>query len=332
MSRGTLHSDPFKLILKHKLFWSFYNSANKLPKAFIQVFLLGAVSATFAKVIIAPIERIKLLLQLQRELVISGKLNTPYTGLCDCVFRVITEQGVSSLWFGNKCNIIRYFPTQVLGLIIPKDLFKKMFTADFKKEYWKWFLFNVISGTLSSALSLLFVYPLDVARTVLTTNPQDYTGIVDFLLKRLQRDGIVIGLLEGWYGGFWCSVLGTAFYRGVYFGLYEILKKVLSYYHPSGKRDNFWTSFFLGWVSTLGAGILSYPLDTIRRCIMMRDGHERYMGSWDCAIQIMKQDGVLGFFRGSACSTLSVIVGAASFCFCDAVIEPFVKTKIIASN
>jgi len=41
---------------------------------------------------------------------------------------------------------------------------------------------------------------------------------------------------------------------------------------PEGMRDSFFASFFLGWAFTIGAGLASYPIDTIRRRMMMTSG------------------------------------------------------------
>ena len=49
-----------------------------------------------------------------------------------------------------------------------KDSIKSMFpTASKRTEYLKWFSINFFSGALAGAASLLVVYPMDVARTLL---------------------------------------------------------------------------------------------------------------------------------------------------------------------
>ena len=65
------------------------------------------------------------------------------------------------------------------------------------------------------------------------------------------------------------SVLGIVVYRGLYFGMYDSIKPVVLVGPLEG---NFLASFLLGWTVTTGAGIASYPLDTIRRRMMMTSG------------------------------------------------------------
>ena len=110
----------------------------KVDKNFAVDFLMGAVSAAVSKTAAAPIERIKLLIQNQDEMIKAGRLSTPYKGIGDCFKRVIAEEGIISLWRGNLANVIRYFPTQALNFAF-KDYFKSMF--GYKKEkdgYAKW--------------------------------------------------------------------------------------------------------------------------------------------------------------------------------------------------
>lgn len=76
-------------------------------------FLMGGVSAAVSKTAAAPIERVKLLIQNQDEMIKVGRLSEPYKGIGDCFKRTIQEEGMVSLWRGNTANVIRYFPTQV---------------------------------------------------------------------------------------------------------------------------------------------------------------------------------------------------------------------------
>merc|ERR1712080_387050 len=62
-----------------------------------------------------PIERVKLLVQNQNEMIKQGRLDKPYNGVLDCLRRVLATEGVYPLWRGNLANVLRYFPTQALN-------------------------------------------------------------------------------------------------------------------------------------------------------------------------------------------------------------------------
>ena len=112
--------------------------------------VVGGVSAAVSKTAAAPIERVKLLIQNQDEMLKSGRLARKYDGIGECFRRTIADEGFVSLWRGNTANVIRYFPTQALNFAF-RDTYKSMFA--FKKErdgYAKWMAGNLASGGVSS--------------------------------------------------------------------------------------------------------------------------------------------------------------------------------------
>jgi solute carrier family 25 (adenine nucleotide translocator) protein 4/5/6/31 len=92
-----------------------------------------------SKTAAAPIERVKLLIQNQDEMIKQGRLSEPYKGIGDCFRRTTAEEGVGALWRGNTANVVRYFPTQALNFAF-KDYYKRMFAFNKERDgYWKWF-------------------------------------------------------------------------------------------------------------------------------------------------------------------------------------------------
>ncbi len=70
--------------------------------------MIGGIAAGVSKTVSAPIERVKLLVQNQGEMLKTGRLAEPYKGMMDCFRRVQTEEGFNSFWRGNWANVIRY--------------------------------------------------------------------------------------------------------------------------------------------------------------------------------------------------------------------------------
>jgi len=76
-------------------------------------------------------------------------------------------------------------------------------------------------------------------------------------------------------------------------------------------EGNFFASFLLGWLVTTGAGVASYPLDTIRRRMMMTSGEAvKYKGTLDAARQILAAEGFKSFFKGAGANILRGVAGA----------------------
>merc|ERR1739845_209399 len=108
---------------------------------------------------------------------------------------------------------------------------------------------------------------------------------IDVYAKTLKSDGI-----QGLYRGFAISAVGIFIYRGMYFGLYDTLKPIV-----------------LG----ADAGLTSYPIDTVRRRMMMTSGGGvKYKGSLDCFTQVLKNEGFMSLMKGAGANILRGVAGA----------------------
>jgi len=276
--------------------------------SFAENFLLSGVAAMVSKTIAAPIERVKLLVQNQGEMIKSGRLATPYKGIVDCTARTYAEEGLLAFWRGNLANVIRYFPTQALNFAF-KDQIKIAFKVSKKDSQALQFGKNVASGGVAGALSLTFVYSLDFARTRLASDnkaakkggERQFNGLIDVYRKTIAADGV-----SGLYRGFVISCVGIIVYRGFYFGLYDTLKPILL-----GDNAGLGVSFILGYGVTVSSGLLSYPVDTIRRRMMMTSGEAvKYKGSVDCFRQVMANEGFGALMKGAGANILRGMAGA----------------------
>uniref|UniRef100_A0AAQ5YV21 ADP/ATP translocase n=1 Tax=Amphiprion ocellaris TaxID=80972 RepID=A0AAQ5YV21_AMPOC len=262
--------------------------------SFAKDFLAGGISAAISKTAVAPIERVKLLLQVQHA---SKQITADkqYKGIMDCVVRIPKEQGFLSFWRGNLANVIRYFPTQALNFA-------------FKDKY---FAGNLASGGAAGATSLCFVYPLDFARTRLAADvgkagaEREFNGLGDCLVKIFRSDG-----LRGLYQGFNVSVQGIIIYRAAYFGIYDTAKGML----PDPKNTHILVSWMIAQTVTAVAGLTSYPFDTVRRRMMMQSGRKgadiMYSGTIDCWRKIARDEGGKAFFKGAWSNVLRGMGGA----------------------
>jgi len=209
---------------------------------------------------------------------------------------------------GNLANCIRYFPTQALNFAF-KDKIKALFDPKRTDSYAVTFSKNIASGGAAGAMSLLFVYSLDYARTRLANDTKSikkggerqFNGLIDVYSKTLKSDGI-----QGLYRGFVISCVGIIVYRGCYFGFYDTLKPILL-----GDKSGLALNFALGYGVTVTSGLISYPIDTIRRRMMMTSGQAvKYKGSIDCGLQILKTEGFMSLMKGAGANILRGVAGA----------------------
>merc|ERR1712214_132389 len=157
--------------------------------------MLSGVAAAVSKTAAAPIERVKLLVQNQSEMLKQGILDKPYSGVVDCTMRTMKSEGIGSFWRGNMANVIRYFPTQALNFAF-KDTVKAMFKTPKDAPQYVKFSANIASGGCAGTMSLFFVYSLDYARTRLANDAKgkggkrQFNGLIDVYTKTLKSDGI----------------------------------------------------------------------------------------------------------------------------------------------
>jgi len=288
--------------------------------SFVENFALSGIAAVTSKTAAAPIERIKLVVQNQSEMIKQGTLEKPFGGVADCGRWIMANEGFGAFWRGNLANCIRYFPTQALNFAF-KDKIKAQFKVTKQDSTLVRGGKNIAAGGLAGALSLCFVYSLDYARTRLAndlkskTGTRQYSGLVDCLKKTFQSEGIA-----GLYRGFTISCVGIVVYRGFYFGLYDTIMPLL------GDDVAFAIRFGVGYAVTVAAGILSYPIDTIRRRMMMTSGAAvKYNGSVDCAVQILKAEGFTSFFKGAGANVLRGAAGAGVLAGFDVVKKAYIN-------
>ena len=291
---------------------------------FMRDFLIGGVAAAVSKTAVAPIERVKILLQVQ-DASQQIKADKKFKGIIDCFSRVAKEQGIWTLWRGNLVNVIRYFPTQALNFAF-KDTFRKYLCPyDPKKEMGKFFLGSLASGGAAGAASLIFVYPLDFSRTRLAADvgkvksEREFTGLSNCIATVFKKDGPV-----GLYRGFCVSVLGIIVYRACYFGGYDWGKQ---YLFKDFRNASAIMLFVFAELNTTISGLASYPLDTIRRRLMMQSGRAvvMYKGTFDCMRKVYAEKGLKAFYKGALSNVFRGTGGALVLVLYEKIQKFFIK-------
>ncbi|XP_002967505.2 probable ADP,ATP carrier protein At5g56450 [Selaginella moellendorffii] len=278
--------------LQNKTVWS------NFPKDLIAGGLMGGVAHT----IVAPIERAKLLLQTQESnLAIMQGRHHRYKGMIDCIFRIAKDEGVLSLWRGNGSSVMRYYPSLALNFAF-KDLYRSLLISD-KNDALSRAPFNFVAGAAAGCTSLVFVYPLDIAHTRLAADignrdARQFKGLLHFIRTIYRKDGT-----RGLYRGLPASIQGMVVHRSVYFGGFDTAKDLLS---RDSEHLPFWKRWLMAQAATTSAGLISYPLDTVRHRMMMQAGLEKrmYVNTLDCWRKIYRMEGVSSFYRGAVSNML----------------------------
>lgn len=283
---------------------------SKENEAILKNFLCGGTASAISKTLVAPIERVKLLLQVQH---VSSHIapENRYKGIIDCFTRLPREQGFSSYWRGNLVNVLRGFPKDALNFAF-KDRYKLAFFARVDNtSFWTNISGNVLSGSAAGVTTLCFLHPMDFVRTRLaadtgrSVSDREFKGFRDCLLKTFRSDGI-----PGFYRGFLVSVPEIMIFRGAYFGLYDTAKGMVA----DPKNLPLIYSYLIAQTVTTTSGFVAYPFDTVRRRMMMQSGipvaKRAYTSTISCWIKIYKLEGLTSFYKGALANALRGVGGA----------------------
>jgi len=286
---------------------------------FLEDLILGGTSGVIAKTACAPLERVKIVLQTQAANVqLAGAGARQFTGIGDSFRRIAAEQGILAFWRGNTANCLRYFPTQAMNFAF-KEKFQKLFVRP-KEEvgFTMFFMGYLAAGGAAGATSLTVSYPLEYTYTRMAADVGDangkrmYSGIGDCVRKTVQSDGVV-----GLYRGYGPSVAGIIVYRAIYFGFYDFSKTSVlpSLNLKEHSLLQVLAKFSIALVVDICAAMSAYPLDTIRRNMMMQSNRAAdevlFTNAFGCMKHLIKKDGVKGLYKGALMNNIRA-VGSAS--------------------
>jgi len=268
---------------------------------FMTDMILGGVSGAIVKTGMAPIERVKLLLQTQdsNPKIISGE-EPRYTGIGDCFKRVKAEQGMGAFWRGNFVNCLRYAPQQGSALAFNDAIKRMMPKYNPKTDYYKDFGVKLFSGGAAGGVANVVCYPFDFARTRLASDvgsgKKSFNGIVDCISKTVKQGG-----LSGLYRGSAVTVAGAFVYRGGQLGLFGQIMDMNPYKQDKGMLGIV-AAFTCATVARTITTPFNYPFDTVRRRMMLdseKPAAERlYTSGVNCFFKVMQNEGMAGMYKG----------------------------------
>jgi len=263
--------------------------------------LVGGSIGAISKTVMAPVERVKLLMQTQdsNAAVLRGEVKR-YSGISDCFKRVYAEQGLTAFWRGNLVNCLRYAPQQGSALAF-NDLLNNLFPVyNPNTDFFKGFAAKLVSGGLAGALANTICYPFDFARTRLASDlkggkPQ-FKGIWDCIWTTTKNQG-----LTGLYTGWTVTCMGAFVYRAGQLGCFKQIQDLNPYQKDKGTLGAI-SSFIAVTTARTVVMPFNYPFDTVRRRMMLQSekpiSERIYKGSWDCFKQVLAKEGSKGMYKG----------------------------------
>lgn len=266
----------------------------------------GAISGAGARLVVAPLDLIRIRMQLQTDGTRS---------MLDHIKEVLhMEGGLQSLFRGNLSATYLWVAYSAVQFGVYAQLSETFQNSDFIPEAGVAFC----AGAGGGVCATLVTYPLDMCRTTfaargLSATTESTTGrpprtIGEFTVSLYRKKGIL-----GFLAGSRPAILGIIPYMGLNFGVYDLLMK-----YQTNDAAVF-NSGLAGAISGSLSKLVVYPLDTVKKRLQAQaffQGRGQYKGMWDCFHTMVRTEGPKSLYKGLVPSVLkNAVATSLSFAF-----------------
>lgn len=255
-------------------------------------FAAGAIAGAIGKTVTAPLDRIKVLLQVKGGFSGAAVVQAAQSGGFFPTMRAIfREEGLRSFWKGNVPQVIRVLPYSALQLYGYEQL-KVLLKVEEGDQKWR-VAKSLVAGASAGMIATIATYPLDTVRLRMAVDASIKS--MPQAIRLLSREGGVLAF----YRGVGPAMIGVAPYMGMELACFDFLKRMVS---EDQLKGNTGISFGAGFMAALMASSCTYPLDTIRRQIQLQGGSMLTMPRM--VKNILVNEGPGGLYRGFVPSCL----------------------------
>ncbi|KFY26915.1 hypothetical protein V493_03777 [Pseudogymnoascus sp. VKM F-4281 (FW-2241)] len=283
-----------------------------------QVVLAGATAGLISRFVIAPLDVVKIRLQLQthpgRSTIQPQPPSTQpplYKGTLPTLLRILREEGLTALWKGNipaEALYITYsavqFTTYRLTTLGLQSLFTKHPLSPPTESF--------VAGATAGAISTTATYPLDLLRTRFAAQgPQKvYPSLWSGIRAIATNEGPA-----GFFRGLSAGIIQIVPYMGLFFSAYETLRPYSSTLTlPFGSGDA-----VAGVAASVFAKTAVFPLDLVRKRLQVQGPTRRqyvvgglaYRGVGGSMRAIVRREGMRGLYRGLTVSLIKAAPASA---------------------
>ncbi|KAH8691956.1 mitochondrial carrier domain-containing protein [Talaromyces proteolyticus] len=281
-----------------------------------QVVIAGGIAGLVSRFCIAPLDVVKIRLQLQIHSLSDPAshygINGPvYKGTIPTMRAIIREEGITSLWKGNisaELLYVCYGGIQFTAYRTTNQALQKL-THRLPPS-----VESFISGAVAGGLATASTYPLDLLRTRFAAQGKRriYTSILSSVRDIARHEGS-----RGFFRGCSAAVAQIVPYMGLFFAAYEALRPPLSQFDslPFGSGDA-----AAGVIASVIAKTGVFPLDLVRKRLQVQGPHRsryvhtnipEYRGVARTISVILKTQGARGLYRGLTVSLVKAAPASA---------------------
>jgi len=252
-----------------------------------KVLFSGALAGGISRTATAPVDRLKMILQVQDECKRGMTLR-------EGMQRIASEGSLKAYFKGNGANVVKIAPETAIKLTL-NDTLKHVLPRD--SDHIRP-VERMVAGGIAGAVAQFLLYPLDTIRTRLAVSEHGtYRGILHAAYRMHRDEGV-----HSFYRGLLPSMIGILPYAGVDIMLFEMFKqRLLDNADRAGVAPSHMGLLGAGMLSSSIAQLVSYPLALIRTRLQAQGVGGcalKYAGMADVARKTLAREGVRGLYKG----------------------------------
>ena len=285
--------------------------------------MAGGVAGLVSRFCIAPLDVVKIRLQLQPHSLsdprtCDGIKGPTYKGVLHTMRTIVRDEGVRALWKGNipaEVLYLCYGGIQFVGYrTISQSLAQAKKHADVKIPFRiPGSAESFVSGAAAGAIATTVTYPMDLLRTRFAAQGtvKIYTGLLGACRDIIRDEGI-----PGYFRGLTAAVGSIVPYMGLFFSSYEFFHQAVG----GAKLPLSSGDAVAGIMASVVAKTATFPLDLIRKRLQIQGPtREKYIhtnipvykGVWRGLYAIWCKEGVKGWYRGLTVSLVKAAPASA---------------------
>ncbi|PSS07601.1 Calcium-binding mitochondrial carrier protein like [Actinidia chinensis var. chinensis] len=263
--------------------------------------IAGAVAGTASRTATAPLDRLKVVLQVQ----------TTRASIGPAIKNIWREGGFLGFFRGNGLNVLKVAPESAIKFYTYEML--KNIIGDIKGEGKDDIGASgrLVAGGLAGAVAQTAIYPMDLVKTRLQTCVCDGGKVPS--LGKLSKDIWVQEGPRAFYRGLVPSLLGIIPYAGIDLAAYETLKDMSKRYILHDGEPGPFVQLGCGTISGALGATCVYPLQVIRTRLQAQRTNttDAYKGMGDVFRRTLEHEGFRGFYKGLFPNLLKVVPAAS---------------------
>lgn len=295
-----------------------------LGEIFAESLIVGA-GVLINKLFVSPLDRIRTILQTQTEF--ANLDFERFSGAGELMRKLPTiEGGVGGFWKAMALEVswscsqhMLFHFSKVRAMYLTEFMVKGRTVEQDPRAHRRR---RLVVFAIATTINSFGAHPVQMASTAITSEISKpsiakYQDAIDVWTELYLLHGI-----SGIYTGLPLTLIGSVSYRLLFLTGYEyFLSKIDNDY----KNPTKFKKFLVSAVLSHSLGILTYPLDTLRKRLVidaLKGDARKYTGSLDCVRKIASSEGVGVLFEGLGISLVKGVMSALVLSIFESCIEP----------